>query len=342
MSKISRAMAVLCLLPVLAAAQLKQPANFPVVKVGKTEFSRGKIDSMVTQLLAQQYRGKQASQEAVAQMRLLVVENVVAGELVRLEVQALGVKPRKGAVDSLEKAMRDQITAALPDKDFGAYLKKMGYTEASFHKKVEDQVASEQLSEQVAPYPPDPTEKELRDFFDANPDKFPKNDSVAGFAIYIKVDPKEKKETVEEKTKLLEGLASQVRIGKADFRQLAASYSDDPQARKTGGLVEPFLPKDKGAVWTKALGKIKVGEITEVFQDKGRLTIFALVARNDGKYESYRDQILVYTMQLREQERMMKLMKWLQGLSDKYGVKYYDKAYERSKENLGSSLGKKK
>ena len=149
MSKISRAMAVLCLLPVLAAAQLKQPANFPVVKVGKTEFSRGKIDSMVTQLLTQQYRGKQAPQEAVAQMRLLVVENVVAGELVRLEVQALGVKPRKGAVDSLEKAMRDQITAALPDKDFAAYLKKMGYTEAAFHKKVEDQVASEQLAEQV-------------------------------------------------------------------------------------------------------------------------------------------------------------------------------------------------
>ena len=74
MSKISRAMAVLCLLPVLAAAQLKQPANFPVVKVGKTEFSRGKIDSMATQLLTQQYRGKQAPQEAVAQMRLFVVE----------------------------------------------------------------------------------------------------------------------------------------------------------------------------------------------------------------------------------------------------------------------------
>ena len=29
-------------------------------------------------------------------------------------------------------------------------------------------------------------------------------------------------------------------------------------------------------------------------------------------------------------------------LAERLGVKYYDKAYEPSKENLGSSLGKKK
>ena len=342
MTKSARLLTLLCLLPALASAQLKQPANFPVVKVGQTEFSRGKVDSMVVQLIQQQFRGQKAPQGAEQQMRALVVENLVAGELVRQEVAALKISPRKSGVDSLEKLMREQVTASLPDKDFKGYLKKMGYTEATFHKKIEEQVASEQLVEQVAPFPPDPTEAEVKKFFDENPGKFPNNDSVAGFAIVLKVKPGEKKEVVEEKTKLLEGLASQVRIGKADFRQLAASYSDDPQARKTGGLVEPFVPKSKGSVWAKEIGKIKVGQITGVFRDKDQLVLFALAARNDGKYESFRDQIAVHLMQVREVERTRKLVAWLQGLQAKYGVKYFDKAYEPSAENLGASLGKKK
>lgn len=328
---------LLLVLPTLATAQLKSPTGFPAFKVGSVEFTRGKVDSMVQQLLVSQYRGKQPPAGAAEQMRSAVVENLVAGELVRQEAIAQGIKPRQSAVDSLEEQMRKQVTAALPDKNFDSYLKQMGYTKESFRKKISDQVMGEQLLEKVAPYPAEPTEAEAKAFFKNNPKKFPVNDSVAGFAIYLTVSKAEKKETIEEKTKFLEGLASQVRIAKADFRMLAAQYSEDPNARQTGGLQEPFLPKTKGAVWVKALGEIKVGEITKVFRDGDKLYLFALAARNDGKYESYRDQILMHLAMEREQERMQKIITYLNELFKKHGVKYYDKNYEPQSQ-IGSGM----
>lgn len=337
MRRSSLLLLLLLVLPTLATAQLKSPATFPAFKVGSVEFTRGKVDSMVQQLLASQYRGKQPPAKAAEQLRAAVVENLVAGELVRQEAMAQGIKPRQSAVDSLEKQMRDQVTSALPDKNFDGYLKQMGYTKESFRKKISDQVVGEQLLEKVVPYPSDPTEAEAQSFFKSNPTKFPVNDSVAGFAIWLTVSASEKKESIEEKTKFLEGLASQVRITKADFRMLAAQYSEDPNAKKTGGLQEPFLPQKKGKVWANALGAIKVGEITKVFRDGDKLYLFALAARNDGKYESYRDQILMHLAMEREQARMQKMIAYLNELFKKHGVKYYDKSYEPQSQ-IGSGM----
>lgn len=334
-------LATLCVFGAFSAgfAQLQSPSAFPVVKVGKTEFTRGKVDSMATQLAAQQFQGKEVPPQAISQMKQMVVENLVAGELVRQEAAAIGLKAPQSRVDSLYNQMKKQMQAALPGGDFNAYLKKMGYTDAKFRDKVKDQVTTEMLLEKIAPYPEPPTTAEAKAFFESNKSKFPVNDSVAGFQIYLNIDKGDNEQVIAEKSKFLDGLAAQVRIGKADFRQLAARNSDDPEAKKDGGMVDPFLPKAKGAAWVTALSGTKVGEISPVFRDGSKLVIFAMAARNDGKFDSYIEQIGMHLGMLKEQERMAKLSAYVQQLAGKYGVKFYDKSYQPADQGGPGDMG---
>ena len=126
---------------------------------------------------------------------------------------------------------------------------------------------------------------------------------------------------------MLKGLAAQVRTKKATFAQLAAIYSEDKDAKKTGGMMPKFTAKSKGDAFVKAVSKIKVGEITDVVTEKDGVYIFMLAERNDGKYESYKVQIEYYLRLQAEQERQMKLKAYLDELAKVYKVQYLDKKY---------------
>jgi parvulin-like peptidyl-prolyl isomerase len=110
------------------------------------------------------------------------------------------------------------------------------------------------------------------------------------------------------------------------FAQQAAQNSEDPDAKKTGGVVLTTL-KGSGAAFEKAVSKLKVGEISDVYNDKDGVAIFMLTGKNDGKFESYRNQIDTGLRMQAEQERQMKLKAYLDELAKVYKVQYLDKKY---------------
>ena len=135
------------------------------------------------------------------------------------------------------------------------------------------------------------------------------------------------KQEIEDAKDMLKGLAAQVRSKKATFAQLAAMYSDDQTAKKTGGVMSKFVAKSKGDAFVKAVNKIKVGEITEVYTDKDGVAIFMLTEKNDGKYESYKHQIDYILRVQAEQDRQAQLKAYLDGLGKTYKVQYLDPKY---------------
>jgi parvulin-like peptidyl-prolyl isomerase len=135
------------------------------------------------------------------------------------------------------------------------------------------------------------------------------------------------KQEIEDAKEVLKGLAAQVRSKKATFAQLAAVYSDDKDAKKTGGVMNKFIAKSKGDAFAKAVAKIKVGEMTDVIVEKDGVSIFMLTEKNDGKYESYKHQIDYILRVQAEQDRQMQLKAYLDGLGKVYKVQYLDKKY---------------
>ena len=320
---ISRGVLAVALAAGVASAQLLNSKSLDVIRVEKTGISAGKIDSLAQMLAAQQFHGKKVNEETMTQVRYAVIDNLVGQELVKLECKKQGIKVSKAKVDSLSALFKKQF----PSEDaFQKELKKSNTTMAQFKEKIEDQLKSEALLEKKVPYPKDPTEKQKEAFWELNKSKAQINDTISGARIYMSTKGKSKQE-IEDAKEVLKGLAAQVRSKKATFAQLAAVYSDDADAKKTGGVMNKFIAKSKGDAFAKAVAKIKVGEMTDVIVDKEGVSIFMLTEKNDGKYESYKHQIDYILRVQAEQERQMQLKAYLDGLGKVYKVQYLDKKY---------------
>lgn len=310
----------------LASAQLASGKNFDVIRVGKTGISQAHVDSLADALEKAQTRGRAVSvpAEAKMQLRWAVIDNLVGQELVKLEVKALGIKVPKNRVDSVATLFKKQY----PSLDvFNKELKKNGITEKQFNARIEQQLQSDILLETKVPYPAEPTEKQIAAYWELNKGKVSINDTISGARILLKNKKGESKQAIADKKELLKGLAAQVRLGKASFAVLAAQYSDDADAKKTGGVMNKFIAKSKGADFEKAIGKLSVGDISDVFSTNEGLQIFMLTEKNDGKFANYKVQIEYILRVQAEQERQMKIKSYLDELAKKYTVKYLNKDY---------------
>lgn len=320
---ISRGILAVALATGIASAQLLNSKSMDVIRVEKTGFSAGRIDSLTQALALQQFHGKKVNDETMTQVRYAVIDNLVGQELVKLECKKLGIKIPAARVDSLATLFKKQFPS---EEVFQKQLKQSGQTMADFRAKIEDQLKSDELLAKKVPYPKDPTEKQMEAFWELNKDKAAINDTISGARIFIGTKGKKTQEINDAKD-MLKGLAAQVRSKKATFAQLAAIYSEDKDAKKTGGVMAKFIPKTKGDAFVKAVSKIKVGEISDVITDKDGVYIFMLAERNDGKYESYKTQIEYYLRLQAEQDRQMKLKGYLDELGKVYKVQYLDKKY---------------
>ncbi|WP_290762361.1 peptidylprolyl isomerase [Fibrobacter sp. UBA4297] len=321
---ISRGVAAVLVTAGIASAQLMNTKSIDVIRVEKTGISAGKIDSLATMLGQQQAPGQKLTDEMMTQLRYAVVDNLVGQELIKLEAKKMGIKVSAGKVDSLTALFKKQFPS---EEAFQKELKKSNTTMAQFKSKIEDQLKSEVILEKKVPYPTAPTEKDLEAFWQLNKNKVVLNDTISGARIFISTKGKSAQEISDAKD-MLKGLAAQVRSKKATFAQLAAVYSDDKEAKKTGGIMNKFVAKSKGAAFAKAVDKIKVGEISEVITEKDGVSIFMLTEKNDGKFESYKHQIDYILRVQAEQERQAKLKAYLDDLGKTYKVQYLDKKYQ--------------
>ena len=320
---VSRSLLAVAMAAGIASAQLLNSKSIDVIRVEKVGFSAGRIDSLTQALALQQFQGKKVNDETMTQVRYAVIDNLVGQELVKLECKKQGIKVPASRVDSLATLFKKQF----PSEDmFQKQLKQSGQTMAQFKEKIEDQLKSEELLKKKVPFPADPTEEKKKAFWELNKEKAVINNSISGARIWVSTKGKKAQEINDTKD-MLKGLAAQVRTKKASFAQLAAIYSEDKDAKKTGGMMPKFTAKSKGDAFVKAVNKIKVGEITDVITDKDGVYIFMLAERNDGKYESYKAQIEYYLRLQAEQERQMKLKAYLDELAKVYKVQYLDKKY---------------
>ena len=320
---ISRGVAAVLLMAAVASAQLMNGKSFDVIRVEKVGISGGKIDSLAQMLGAQQFRGKKLTDEMMTQLRYAVIDNLVGQELVKLECKKQGIKVSAAKVDSVSALFKAQFPS---DAAFQAELKKSNTTMAQFKEKIEDQLKSEVLLEKKVPYPAEPTEKQRQAFWELNKSKASISDTVSGARIFVSTKGKKAQEISDAKD-MLKGLAAQVRSKKATFAQLAAIYSDDPEAKKTGGVMNKFIAKSKGDAYVKAIAKMNVGDISDIINEKDGISIFMLTEKNGGKYESYKHQIDYILRVQAEQDRQMQLKAYLDGLGKVYKVQYLDKKY---------------
>ena len=306
-------------------AQMLNGGNFPAIKVGNIGISPGKIDSLVKQLAQAQAPGQNLPPETMTQLRWAVIDNLVGQELLKAEIAKQGLKADAKKTDSLIALFKKQFPS---EAVFKQELKKSGSTEADFKQKIENQLLADQILEKKVPYPKDPTAQDKKIYWEKHKNEAILSDSISGVRIVLNIAKGESAQSIQDKKDILKGYAAQVRTKKINLPVLAAQVSEDPGAKKDGGAMNNFLPKDQGPEFVNAVKNLKVGEISEPFVQGGnKVVIFMLYERNDGKFESYENKIDYILRVEAERSRQLAIKSYLDQLAKIYKVQYLNKDY---------------
>ncbi|MCA1651815.1 MAG: peptidylprolyl isomerase [Acidobacteria bacterium] len=124
-----------------------------------------------------------------------------------------------------------------------------------------DMVIGKMMEAEVSAGPP-PTDAELREFYDKNPNNFKQNEAARASHILIMVDEKADPATNEKARATIDDVLKRARAGE-DFATLARQYSQDGSAAQ-GGDLGFFTRGQMVPAFDKAAFALKPGEISDV------------------------------------------------------------------------------
>ena len=153
-------------------------------------------------------------------------------------------------------------------------------------KRLQNENIRNQLEKLVRDVP-EPTEKQLSEYFKAHPDKFTAPPQPRISVILIRVDPSSSSEEWQKATEEAQGLVKRARAGE-DFAALARDYSGDVTAEEGGDMgymhtgMLPGLPEE-------TVSKLQPGETSDPVRLLEGEAIFRLTDRIPAKSVTFED-----------------------------------------------------
>jgi len=249
----------------------------------------GKISvADVERVTAQQSRGQenQLSQLELAAARLEALDGLVTQEVLYQRAQKENLNPSD---EDITQAIQQRKQAnGMTEEAFQSYLKETNQTEPQLRGDVRKQLAIQKLQDKLSAQLK-VQEREVEDYFRANPQQFIARPGVAVSAIII--DPADNQMKFDAKGEIpaeqkVKEVYARLRGG-ADFATIARQQSEDESALRAGDLGYilqeqfPNLPQQGlPAQLGPQLMSMKEGDITNPVKDqRGRWFIFKLTGK---------------------------------------------------------------
>jgi peptidyl-prolyl cis-trans isomerase C len=187
------------------------------------------------------------------------LDELVTYTVLSQETRARKVNVTDAEVDSGIQQMRAQFPT---EEAFKKALEARGMTleklkadtriDISINKMVDAEVSSQ----------PPPSDAEVRDFYDKNPDKFKQDETVRASHILFRVDENADAATKKKAMDEAQSVLKQARGG-ADFAELAKKHSADGSAQQ-GGDLNFFTKGQMVPPFDQAAFAMKPGEISDI------------------------------------------------------------------------------
>ena len=240
------------------------------------------------------------------------LEQLVTYTVLSQETRARQVSATDAEVESGVKQMRGQFPS---DEAFKEALEARGMTldklkadtriDISINKMVEAEVSS------AAP----PTDVQVREFYDKNPDKFKQEESIRASHILFRVDENADAATKKKTMDQAQSVLKQARAG-ADFGELAKKHSADGSAQQ-GGDLNFFTHGQMVPAFDQAAFALKTGEISDIVTTQFGYHIIKVTDRKAAEmvpFEQVSDRIKEF---LTEQQKQQKADAFIQSLKQK-------------------------
>ncbi|PIV18633.1 MAG: hypothetical protein COS41_03765 [Elusimicrobia bacterium CG03_land_8_20_14_0_80_50_18] len=205
------------------------------------------------------------------------------------------------------------------EQEYSDEIKKQGLTVSKMRENIKNQLVTIKLiNKEVRANVPEPSEKEMKKFYDDNEDKMIVGEQVRVRQIFFEFEPGVAKKDLMAKAK--QALA-EAKKKPESFSQLAEKYSSVPENAGDTGY---FGRGEKIPEFEKPCFALNVGEISDVFETPLGYHIAKCVGRNAPEkktFEEAKDYIKNYLYSADMEERYTT---WVRGLRDQAAIKILD------------------
>ncbi len=313
-----------------AGSKASKP-NGGVISIGGTLITKSRIDTL-TRFMAKSQGIEDPAK--IKSLEKLIATNLIGQELLEKEAKKLLIDATPKEMDSAVKIFKANFP---DDASFRKALLEAGDTETKLKEKISRQIRADKTLSRVSKKPELPNEKEMLDFWGKNQKSFPINDSLRALQIVLQADAKMPIATANQLKQKLESIRQELAtdtiapILVRKFMNYAAKLSDGPEG-KVGGDLQRFHPNDFNPEFRKQIINLQVGVLSPVFRTPLGFHLILLIEKYDGKYNSYKMQIMQNLIAQKTAQSGEEIRVFLKGLAMKYPVKFIDTSYQDKSE----------
>jgi parvulin-like peptidyl-prolyl isomerase len=220
-----------------------------VAKVNSTVFTQKDLDDEVDRLIPRITFHRSVSQEKRKFYYDKALEELINRELQYQDAIAMGMQPDKEKV----KAQMEKIRKRFKSEDeYKVALEKEGTTEEKLRAKVEKEVLVQNVIAKKVTEASQISENELKQYYEKNPSKFKKPESIKIKIISVKDEKKG------------QDVLAKIKAGE-DFGALAYNMSEDSYRVKSGDVGYIHKGRMLSEIDNVAF-KMKVGEVSDLIK----------------------------------------------------------------------------
>ncbi len=213
----------------------------------------------------------------------------------------------------------DEIKSQLPpDKELSAFLKENNVTRDDIVLGIKiRKLVEKEMGAKAAP-----TEKEIKNFYKENADKFKTSETVHVRHILVTLDPKDDEKTKAEKREKIENLRKKILEG-ADFAEVARESSECPSKENGGDLGEIKKDQTVKPFEDAAFGQQVnvVGPVVTTEFGYHVIEVLGKTPESTVPLDEVKDSIALHLEQQKEADIFGRL---LEGLRKKADIIYYE------------------
>jgi len=233
-----------------------------------------------------------------------ILDRLVEEKLIDQEVKKSGLKVSAKEMDGTieEIKRRNNMT----QENFEQALAREGLNLETFRKQLEKQLLRSRLINLSLKIEPKVGEKELKDFYQKNTDRYRGIETYRPSHILFHVPKEATPEEVQEIRKKCQKVLEKIKKGE-DFGEMAILYSEDASAKDRGDLGN-FKRGELIPAFEKEALSLKVGEISGIVRTEFGFHIIKLLDRSGGEpppFEEIKEKVRADCLE-NEMERAFK------------------------------------
>ena len=254
-----------------------------VAVVNGTVITRGELNQELRVVMQRFGRaGKAIGGSQLSQLEPQVLESLIGRELLFQEAKKAGIRIK----DEMVSAQLGKLKNRFPDEAaFKKAMAQINMTEQDVRQQVRRGMTIQQWIDGKFVKNISVPEKDVKDYYDANPKMFQRPEEVRASHILIKVDEKADEKTKSKARKELEEIQKKLLKGE-DFAKLAKEHSQGPSAAK-GGDLGFFRRGQMVPPFEKAAFALKKGKVSDIVVTRFGYHLIKVTDRQPGKTFSY-------------------------------------------------------